>query len=149
MVEAEHGKIPKKELKNKTLKVFESKKQDTFKKLKENWKIFMTYFYVLDPIQHVFYYDEDFIKKMYEEIDSLVSEIKKKLGKKTLVLVIADHGQKNGRHTGYGFYSSNKKLKLNNPKITDFFTLVKNVLRAPTKKDEEEIKKHLKELGYF
>jgi len=149
LVETEAGKVPKKELKNMALKVFESKKEETFKKLKKKWKIFMTYFYVLDPIQHVFYYDEDFIKDMYKEMNSLVSKIKKQLDKKTLVLIIADHGLKKGKHTGYGFYSSNKKLKLKNPKITDFFGLIKNVLGAPTREDEEKIKKHLKELGYF
>ena len=56
----------------------------------------------------------------YMKFNEFVGKLKEKLSDDTLVFIISDHGQKNGLHTNYGFYSSNIKLGVKNPKISDF-----------------------------
>ena len=99
-------------------------------------------------MQHHFYKDEELIKKAYHEFDHLVEKLNK-MAKPDLFLIISDHGQKNGLHTNYGFYSSNKKLGLVRPHITDFYDIIMNWLKLPTKSEEKKVMRHLKDLDYF
>ena len=84
----------------------------------------MQYFYVLDGIQHVFFKNKMKMMNYYMLFNEFVGKVKENISDDTMVLVISDHGQENGLHTPYGFYSSNIKLGLKNPKISDFKGLI-------------------------
>lgn len=129
-------------------KVFRAKRKKTLNLLRGDWDIFMVHFYFLDPLQHLFWYDSERISRAYEEADTTVKLIQGKMPKDCLMLIVSDHGQKKGRHTPYGFYSSNEKLELNNPKITDFADTIRSYLGLPTREEEVKIYRHLKSLGY-
>lgn len=146
---ARNHKIPASVARDKAVEVFEKKKDVFFKKLNSRWKIFMVHFFLLDVIHHLYPSDEDYIKENYEIMCKLVKKTKRKINeKKILVLINSDHGQKEGLHTKYGFYSSNKKLGLKNPKITDFFYIIEDALNIISKEKREKIRKRLEMLGY-
>ncbi len=114
----------KKEFKQRSKEVFDYLKKD-------NWQIFMQYFYVLDGVQHIYYKNPKKIAEFYLMFDEFVKKVSKIVDDKTLILIVSDHGQKKGIHTPYGFYSLNKKLGLSNPRIINFRKIV-----------EEKLEKH-------
>ena len=67
------------------------------------------------------------MKKVYEELENLAGELK---NSEQFTLIISDHGMKTigryGDHTMNGYYSTNRKLNLKLPKITDFHKLIKS-----------------------
>lgn len=134
--------------KERALELFEKRKSEALEKIGGQWKVFMVYFYYLDILQHIFYYDEEFIKEMYAKASDFVKKLKERIDDKTLFLIVADHGMKDGKHSNYGFYSTNKKLNLGKTELTSFFPLINKLLGGPKREKEEEIKKHLEELGY-
>lgn len=146
---ARSEKIPASVARDKGMNVHKKKESIFFKKLNSKWKLFMVHFFLLDVVQHLYHSDEDYIKENYEMICELVKKTKRKINEKeTLVIIVSDHGQKEGLHTRYGFYSSNKKLGLKNPKITDFFSIIEESLNVISKEKREKIRKRLEILGY-
>jgi len=95
---------------------------------KKNWDLLMMYWFFLDPIQHALFKDEMKIMNAYLLVNDFVGKIKEKLSKEDMILIVSDHGQKKGIHTNYGFYSSNKKLGLKNPHISDFKEILEEKL---------------------
>jgi hypothetical protein len=69
------------------------------------------------------------MREVYMELDEIAKKVQKI---NDWILIISDHGMKAigryGDHTKCGFYSSNKKLNLKNPKITGFFYVIKNLV---------------------
>jgi len=110
---------------------FKTRTQDVLDHIKymENWKLQMHYFFLLDGIQHVFFKNKIRILDYYLQFNRFVGELKKVLPKDVMLLIISDHGQKKGIHTKHGFYSCNKKLKLKNPKITDFKDIIEEKIK--------------------
>lgn len=130
-------------------RIFEETREKVFRALTEDWSIFMVHFYVLDPLQHLFWYDNELIGKAYAKLDETVKLIKDRItDAECLLLIVSDHGHKKGQHTPYGFYSFNKELKLENPKITDFAGVIRSYFGLPTREDEMKIYRRLKSLGY-
>jgi len=112
------------------LNEFKQRTKEVFEWLgKGNWRLFMQYFYVLDGIQHVFYNQPKKIAKFYLMFDEFVRKVREKIENDTLLLIVSDHGQKNGIHTNYGFYSVNKPLGLKNPKLIDFRWIIEDLLK--------------------
>ena len=130
VIRAITDKTFRKEFEKKLSDELEIGKENIFKILKQkNWDLYMQYFYVLDGIQHVYYKNKLKIMDYYMRFNNLVAEITKKLSQNTMLLIISDHGQENGLHTNYGYYSSNIKLRLKNPSITEFKEIIeKNIL---------------------
>ena len=95
---------------------------------KNNWQLFMQYFYVLDGVQHIFYRNHKKIAKFYLMFDEFIKNICEIIDNNTLLLIVSDHGVKKGLHTSYGFYSVNMKLGLKNPKLIDFREIIENLL---------------------
>jgi len=92
------------------------------------YDLVMGYFNLADAIGHLSF---GIIKKMrdvYRELEGLAKEIK---NLDDFILVISDHGMKAigryGDHTKNGFYSANRKLGLNLPKITVFYNLIRSL----------------------
>ena len=111
------------EFKQRTKEVFE------WLERKDEWDLFMQYFFVLDAVQHVFYNNLKKIAKFYIMFDEFVGKVREEIDDDTLLLIVSDHGQKKGIHTNYGFYSVNKPLGLKNPKLIDFRWIIEEMLR--------------------
>ncbi len=105
---------------------FEDVKRTLFENLNKDWELFMVYFGVIDYIGHTFFDNETKIKSYYKEIEELVIKIKKQLKDDIVFFIVSDHGMKIGLHTRYAFYSSNIELEIGNPKLTDFYNIVKS-----------------------
>ena len=104
--------------------------KEIFTNLKEqtDWKIYMQYFWCLDGIQHIYFHKERKIAEYYIMFDELIKKINKQITNDTLLLIVSDHGQKKGIHTPYGFYSINKPLQLQNPKLIDFKWIIEQTI---------------------
>ena len=111
----------KKEFKQRTTEVYKFIK-------KNNWQLFMQYFYVLDGVQHTFYKNHKKIAEFYLMFDEFIKKVSEIVNDETLLLIVSDHGLKKGVHTPYGFYSVNKKLGLKNPKLIDFRKIIEDKL---------------------
>jgi len=112
----------KKEFKKRTKEVFKILERD-------DWQLFMQYFYVLDGVQHIFYKSPKKIAEFYLMFDEFVKKVNKEIDDETLLLIVSDHGLKKGIHTTHGFYSVNKRLGLKNPKIIDFKWTIEDMLK--------------------
>ena len=60
--------------------------------------------------------------------NEFVGKLKEILPEDMIILIVSDHGQENGLHTNYGFYSCNKKLDLDNPNISDFKDVIEKIV---------------------
>ena len=125
--------IPDSEFIESCKKSFYTRSEELLSFLEQNkdWDLVMMYWFCLDAIQHAFFKNKLKIMDFYLLFNEFVGKLRFKLPSDVMLLIISDHGQEKGIHTDYGFYSCNKKLGLNNPKITDF----KNII-------EKEIKKY-------
>jgi hypothetical protein len=90
----------------------------------KDWNLIMMYWFCLDAIQHAFFNNKLKIMDFYLMFNEYIGNLKSNLSTDTLLLIISDHGQKKGIHTEFGFYSSNKKLGLKNPKIIQFKEII-------------------------
>lgn len=90
--------------------------------------LIMSYFDLADAIGHLSFGISSKMKQVYEELESLAKQVKEKDG---FTLIVSDHGMKAvgryGDHSRNGFYSLNKTMGLNVPKITDFYQLIRGV----------------------
>jgi len=137
------------ELKKRAHEAFAGRRKRFLDALNQKPSLLMVHFFLLDLIQHMFPYDNEYIRKTYERIDSFVGKVKEKLvNNEVFLLIVSDHGLLNGYHTPYGFYSCNEKLNLKNPKITDFTDIIRKRLGVPSKQETEKIEKRLRALGY-
>ncbi len=99
----------------------------------KNWDLLMMYTKLLDTygelsfgpkLNQMYFMVNDFAKK----VESLLDE--------SFMLIISDHGIERlgetsfGKHSDYAFYSIDRKMGLKNPKITDFYFLIKNILEG-------------------
>lgn len=141
--------IAENKMADKAWKVFMNKRKRVLDELNKDWDLFMVHFFLPDVIQHLLWYREDEIERLYREMDDTAHIIKRNLEKNVFILFISDHGQKRGLHTPHAFYSCNQILNLHEPKITDFGNIIKREIGAPTKSEIESVKNRLKELGYF
>jgi hypothetical protein len=125
VIEAINDKTRRSQYEKDCLREFYDRKKEVFDiMMDERWDLFMEYFHCLDSIQHVFYKNKPKILNYYLLFNSFVEELTKILPEDVILLIVSDHGQENGLHTKYGFYSCNKKLNLNKPKITDFKEII-------------------------
>lgn len=110
-------------------KSFSSMRKRCFKALESDWRLIMAYFRYADPLGHLFRSDLTKMWEGYNMADEIIADLKSRVNEEdTLLLVVSDHGMKPlgryGIHSDHAFYSTNKKLGLENPKITDFFHLI-------------------------
>jgi predicted AlkP superfamily pyrophosphatase or phosphodiesterase len=109
-------------------KIFHKKLDYTQRMLKSGeYDLLMTHFLILDTIGHLFWHKPGKIRDAYRYVDNVVGDLLSKL-ENQMVLIISDHGMKKGEHTNYAFYSSNISLRLESPKLTDFYNKIINVL---------------------
>lgn len=96
----------------------------------------MGYFDLADSIGHLSFGVPEKMKVVYETLEDLASQACSSASDE-FVLVVSDHGMKAmgryGDHTKNGFYSANSKLRLNLPKITDFYNILRSLRDGPSK----------------
>jgi len=107
---------------------FKERTQEVYNLLKKDWDIAMQYFFLLDGIQHVFFKNKLKIMDYYMKFNMFIADLMKKINDDDVILIISDHGQERGIHTDYGFYSSNIKLGMKNPNISDFKELIEKMV---------------------
>lgn len=124
-------------------KEFQYRKEKLFTCLEDSYPFLMCHFHKSDFWHHLHapdnkVRDEEKIQALYEEMDALAADIKEQAeGNYDWVLFMSDHGlpMKHG-HNENAFYSSNLKLGLDEPHITDFHDII---LERVNEKEEKEI----------
>lgn len=92
-----------------------------FKALDENqYKLVLIHFYHTDYIGHILY-GSSLHRKSYEIMDNLIPRLEKY---NQLILVVSDHGMKDGVHTDHGFYSLNTSTRWKPLSISDFHNFI-------------------------
>lgn len=118
----------RKEFDTRLLQEFKDRSKELLNVIDDDWDLCMQYFYVLDGIQHVFFKNKLKIMSYYMRFNEFVGKLKEILPEDMIILIVSDHGQENGLHTNYGFYSCNKKLDLDNPNISDFKDVIEKIV---------------------
>ena len=138
------------EIKERMEEIYAKRKEEFLNLLDEKWELLVYHFYILDGMQHLFSWDENFIKNLYLRFEELAEIVKTKVSDETLIIIVSDHGQSDGKHTHYGFYSVNKPLNLNDPKLVDFYQIIMDYLEKKPYTEEEEkiLADRLRKLGY-
>lgn len=148
---------PKDDFMNEVWELFHKEYEICLKKLEEDWDLFMVHFFVTDVIGHLCWNNIEKLKECYQIMDKKVGELIRKI-KNSVILILSDHGMEKGLHTHTGFYSINKQLNLNSPKITDFYEIIRKVVysnfsenkeRAGSIQDKKKVLEYLRQLGYI
>ncbi|RMF54573.1 hypothetical protein D6745_04865 [Candidatus Woesearchaeota archaeon] len=100
-------------------------KEEFFKALNEDHDFVLGYFSVADVIGHLNFGNKTMMRMIYRELDEMAAQIKEKCNK---LIILSDHGMYGvgmfGDHSNYGFWSTNFKIPMKTPKITDFSSLI-------------------------
>jgi len=108
--------------------------QETFRRMPENWNLFMTWIPIADQMGHVFVSRKRKMREVYGNLNMLAYNISSKLEDDCLMVIISDHGIKissdgiSGCHSNNAFYSFNRKVDWKPKKITDFYDFIKSVV---------------------
>ena len=110
----------------------EENKKEFFNSI-DKFDLVMGYFNLADAIGHLSFGIPQKMRDVYYELEEVAKEVKHS---DHFILVISDHGMKAvgryGDHTKNGFYSANRKLALNLPKITDFYNILRHAKNEPS-----------------
>ncbi len=101
-------------------------KEEFLKSLNKRHDFVLAYFSAIDTVGHLNFGNTLLMKILYKDMDELVGNVRSKYPN-AKILVLSDHGMKGnmfGEHTNYGFWSTNFKHGLLNPKITDIHKLL-------------------------
>ena len=90
-------------------------------------KMVFAYIQTLDTMQHYFFPKPRIIENLYREMDVLVSDLKKQSGGTTLIIV-SDHGFREGTHSHKGYYSCSHPLDNKPTNIINFFKVIEGFL---------------------
>ena len=92
-----------------------------------DYNVVFAYIQTLDTLQHYFFHYPQIIRGLYLELDVLVANTKKQLEGNTIIIV-SDHGFKDGNHSHKGYYSYSHPTKETPTNITDFHKIVRDFL---------------------
>lgn len=98
------------------------------------WNLLMMYTKLLDTCGELSFNRK--LEQMYFLINDFAKDVRN-LSNENFVLIISDHGMERisntrfGKHSNHAFYSSNICLGLNNPKITEFYNVIQEVMKLP------------------
>lgn len=114
---------------------FREIRERTLNSISYKWEILMSYNRLADIWGHIAFGDSDAMQKIYRALNSFVGEVKDRVDKSIFILVVSDHGMEalegtkyGGKHSDHAFYSSNIPLKLENPNIIDFYSIITRIL---------------------
>lgn len=116
-------------VKNKVLSILEN----------EDWGLLMMYSKLLDTFGELSFNEK--LISAYHMVNDFAEKIRNLVDNSSFILIISDHGIERigktrfGKHSDYGFYSTNISLRMNTPKHVDFFNVIKKVIKANSRKD--------------
>ena len=149
------GQYPEDELVREVWARFHDEYQTCMRRLDDDWDLFMVHFFVTDVIGHLSWNNVDNLTECYRVMDEKIGAMTRRIPN-AVILIVSDHGMRNGLHTRQGFYSLNRPLALSAPKTTEFYDIIRQIVlgtRAasePSEKDgRRRVLQHLKALGYF
>jgi len=102
----------------------------TLDAFRRNPEVVVAYFPIADLIGHLFVHRLPVMRRVYGFIDRVVAKLRRGC---TPTLIVSDHGMapwsgvKRGEHSWHGYYSINRRLGLDNPKIEDFPRIIRRV----------------------
>lgn len=109
---------------------FNERRKVFFDEVEKGYDLLMYYIFKVDGYQHLFYdsvRDEKVIRSLYLEMDQYAREVKERALEEGFewILFMSDHGVPEGvQHNKNAFFSSNLKMDVQQPKITDFFEMI-------------------------
>jgi len=110
-------------------------KREFIEALNGPYDFVLGYFSIADVIGHLNFGNRTMMKMIYRDLDEIASGIKGNF------IVLSDHGMEKvgifGDHSNYGFWSTGFK-DLDNPKITDFADIIKEIKEGRTWKKNME-----------
>ncbi len=99
--------------------------------IKEDHDLVIGYFSVADVVGHLNFGNTTMMKMIYRDLDDIAGEVRSDPANR--VIVLSDHGMKAvgpfGDHSDYGFWSTNTGNDLGNPKITEFFGILRKMAK--------------------
>ncbi|HHQ44939.1 MAG TPA: hypothetical protein ENN13_02250 [Candidatus Altiarchaeales archaeon] len=105
-------------------------KEEFMAALEEDWDLLFGYFGVADVVGHMSFGIDLKMKLIYKQLDDIAKTVVKKKPDEP-ILIISDHGMyaegRFGDHTRYGFWSLNRQVDWNEPKIYSFRNMIKTV----------------------
>jgi len=115
------------------LELFDSQKAECLEKLGNEWELFMAHFNFSDALSHVYFGHLTKMWEIYGLLDDFVRNVRRRLDKKDILLIVSDHGflWTNGFGDHYyenAFYSVNKNFDFRCPEITDWFEIIRFLL---------------------
>jgi hypothetical protein len=122
------GQYPENDFLSEVWDLFRNEYDECLNTLEDEWDLFMVHFFITDVIGHLSWNDVEKLKTCYHAIDEKIGEIQRRIPQ-SVILIVSDHGMQRGLHTRTGFYSLNTHLNLNSPKITEFYDIIRMVLR--------------------
>lgn len=134
LAEVLNERISEREWEQRIWKQYQRKKKKLLHSLNNKNDLLMIWICISDVFGHLFRGDLSKMFEVYQELDELTKEVKLNAPEDTWILIVSDHGMRRlgeryGDHSkmNYGFYSSNIVLKLNRPKITDFYNIIRRI----------------------
>ena len=96
--------------------------------MNQEWKLLMAYFRIPDLLGHIYFVKSPLkLMNCYLELNKLTMQLKEKLSKDTIMLIVSDHGMEaskdgvTGTHSKHAFWSLNIKTEWKPKDITDFY----------------------------
>ena len=96
---------------------FADKRERLLKSLSSDVDLYVCYFQALDNFQHVYWNDEAAVREWYDRFDTLVGEVRNKVSDQDTVIVMSDHGMREGEdgkgeHSAHGYYASTSDIHM-------------------------------------
>lgn len=110
--------------------------QETFRRMSENWDLFMTWIPIADQMGHVFISRPRKLRDVYNSLNMLAYNVSSRLPEDCLLVIVSDHGMKmssdgvSGCHSDHAFYSFSTEVDWKPNKITDFYDFIMSMCRA-------------------
>ena len=101
-----------------------------------DWNLIMVHFYITDVVGHLYWNKPIMLLETYKIMSRWIREWKRILNTYTepvWILILSDHGMRRGLHTDHAFWSSNFKLKKRPKRLTDFFKMINDYFKSPSK----------------
>jgi len=89
------------------------------------WNLFMAWFDIADALGHLLMGKKDEMHGIYESLNYMTARMKDKVDKRTIFLIVSDHGMEwqegFGEHTKTAFWSLNIETDWKPKRVVDFF----------------------------
>jgi hypothetical protein len=148
------GQYPEDDLLREVWARFHDEYQTCMRRLDDDWDLFMVHFFVTDVIGHLSWYNVDNLTECYRVMDEKIGAMTRRI-RNAVILIVSDHGMRNGLHTHQGLYSIDRPLSLSTPKTTEFYDAIRQIVLDPgassasSENDgRRRVLQHLKALGY-